>query len=245
MNRFFSPDKNISAGRIIINDRNHVHHIRDVLRLKAGDKAIVFDESGNEYDCVIEKAQDTVSLQIKSRRSPSPKENTVKLTIACAIPKKSNMSDIIDKLTQLGADRIIPLKTKRVIVKLDKHKEVSLHERWKRIVFSASQQSQRNTLAAVDPVTDIKKVISGSADFDLKLIPTLLGRRKSLKETIINAKHKNILVLIGPEGDFSDEEVELAKKNGFIPISLGDLVLRVETAAVAVASFIRLYFSVY
>jgi 16S rRNA (uracil1498-N3)-methyltransferase len=130
-----------------------------------------------------------------------------------------------------------------VVVKLDKHKETLLHSRYKRVALSASKQSQRNVLADIDSITDIKKVIFGSGGFDLKLIPTLPGKRKSLKEAIAYSKYKNILVLIGPEGDFSDEEIELAKKNGFIPVSLGDLVLRVETAAVSVASFIRLYYS--
>lgn len=243
MNRFFSSAKNITSDKIIIDDKMQAHHIRDVLRLKSGNGVIVFDENGNEYDCEIKEVSSSINLLIKNKRLFLPDENKVKLTIACAIPKKSNMSEIIDKLTQLGVDSIIPLKTKRVIVKLDKHKEAILHERWKRIASAASLQSQRNRLPVVEPVTDIKKVLADPANAGLKLIPTLLGDRKTLKDAIVNSKHRDILVLIGPEGDFSDEEVELAKKNGFVPISLGDLVLRVETAAVSVASFIKLYYS--
>jgi 16S rRNA (uracil1498-N3)-methyltransferase len=87
----------------------------------------------------------------------------------------------------------------------------------------------------------LKDVLSESADFDLKLIPTLAAKGKSLKDIFADSKPKNVLVLIGPEGDFTDEEIGLALKAGFIPVTLGDLVLRVETACLAVASFIRLY----
>jgi 16S rRNA (uracil1498-N3)-methyltransferase len=241
MNRFFCLSKNITLNTVIIDDKNQVHHIRDVLRLSGNDKVVVFDEKGNEYECAIEKIQDNVLLKINNIHKPCKGGENIKVAIGCAIPKNSNMADIIDKLTQLGVDRIIPLKTKRVIVKLDKNKEASLHERWKRISLAASQQSQRNSLVNVDYITEINELILNSSDFDLKLIPTLLGKRKSLREAIVNSRHKNILVVIGPEGDFSLEEVELAKKNGFIPVSLGNLVLRVETAAVSVASFIKLY----
>ncbi len=242
MNRFFSTQSNIFQNTITIVDYNQAHHIRDVLRLKPKDKLTIVDKNGNEYDCIIEKIQNTITLQIKNKRLSVNKQNKINLTIACAIPKKSNMSDIVDKLTQLGVDRIIPLKTERVVVKLDKHKESLLHERWKRIALSASQQSQRTTVPAIDVVSDIKKVILGSKDYDLKLIPTLPGKRKFLKDAL-NSKPKNILVLIGPEGDFADEEIDLAKRNGFVAVSLGESVLRVETAAVTVASFIKLYLS--
>lgn len=84
--------------------------------------------------------------------------------------------------------------------------------------------------------------MSDSGSFDLKLIPTLTGERKPCKEILKESKAKNILVIIGPEGDFTSEELDSAKKAGCIPVSLGDLVLRVETAAVAVASFIHLYY---
>ena len=129
-----------------------------------------------------------------------------------------------------------------MIVKLDKHKRLSRQERWKKIALNASLQSQRNTLPILEPIKNIKGLLSDSGSFDLKLIPTLIQERKPLKETLEESKSKNILVIIGPEGDFTSDELGLAKKMGCIPVSLGDLVLRVETAAVAVVSFIRLYY---
>ena len=167
----------------------------------------------------------------------------VKITVACAIPKASKMDDIVDKLTQLGVDRIIPLETEREIIKLDKHKRIFRQARWKKIALNASRQSQRNTLPAIESIKNIKELLSQVDAYDLRLIPTLTGIREAFQEILTKAKAKDILVFIGPEGDFTQEEINLAKRAGFIPVSLGDLVLRVETAAVAVASFIRIYYA--
>ena len=241
MHRFYVPSRDIFSDRINICAKEQVHHIKNVLRLREKDKVTVFDDKGREYMTEIENiSSQGISLRIKDKRCIDTAKN-IKLTIACAIPKKAKMEDIVDKLTQLGVDRIIPLKTERTIVKTDAHKGARLLERWKKIALSAAEQSQRSDIAAVDKVKGMKAVLSQAGDFDLKLIPTLMNERKPLKEIFINARPKNVLVFIGPEGDFTDEEVELAVKCGCIPVTLGDLVLRVDTAAVAVASFIKLY----
>jgi 16S rRNA (uracil1498-N3)-methyltransferase len=241
MHRFYLPDINIAQNKIIINDKDAAHHIKNVLRLKEKDKICIFDGKGNEYDCAIDKIAGKIVLEIKQRRWFSPKNEQSKIAIACAIPKHSKMDDIVDKLTQLGVDRIIPLETERVVVRLDKQKKVLRQKRWEKIVLNASQQSQRKSMPIIDAIKDIKEVLLHSGGYDLKIMPTLIGERQSLKEVLSGAKPKNILALIGPEGDFTEEEVEMAKKVGFIPVTLGNLVLRVETAAIAVASFIRFY----
>jgi len=241
MNRFYSDSGNISGDKIIISDKSQVHHIKDVLRLEVDEKVVVFDDKGREYASVIEELlpKEVVIRVVKENKvALAPK---VRVTVACAIPKKSKMDDIIDKLTQLGVDRIIPLLTERVIVKLDKRKEILRKERWEKIALSSAKQSQRNIMPVVEPVKDIREVLSASEEYDLKLIPTLFGERKSLREVLNKSSARNILFLIGPEGDFSEEEIELAKKAGFLAVSLGDSVLRVETAALCVASFIRIH----
>ncbi|MBU1727106.1 MAG: RNA methyltransferase, partial [Candidatus Omnitrophica bacterium] len=176
-------------------------------------------------------------LGVLRKKSRAPAK--IRLTIACALPKKAKFDDIVDKLTQLGVDGIIPLNTKRVIVKIDKKKEVVRLERWRKIAMSAAKQSQRASVPVVGHLKSIEEVLK-EGDYDLKLIPHLSGKRRSLKEAIEKASPKNILILIGPEGDFTDEEVALAVKYGCVPVSLGELVLRVDTAAIAVASFVRL-----
>ncbi len=238
MQRFFVKSSNVSGDKLIISERDQLHHLKDVLRIKIGEEVAAVDDKGQEYFCKVEGLTDReVLLKITERKAA--KMHKVKLTIACAIPKKSKFDDIVDRLTQLGVDRIIPLETYRVIVRLDKAKKISRQKRWEKIALSASQQSQRNSLPVIDPVKDMRQALTGIEKFDLKLIPHLIGERKHIKNVIAQAK--NILVFIGPEGDFTEEEVDLAAKAGCIPVSLGDTVLRVETAAVAVASFIRLY----
>ncbi|MFH1457904.1 MAG: RsmE family RNA methyltransferase [Candidatus Omnitrophota bacterium] len=240
MRRFFSEIVEVSQGRITLSDKDTVHHIRDVLRLQKNDGLIVFDKTGHEYIGEIEKLSERhIILRVKEKKG-GRLQKTFSLTFACAIPKNSRMDDIIDKLTQLGVDRMIPCKTKHTVVAFDRQKAIARHERWNKIGRSASEQSKRNTVPVIDPVKDFRELICEAKNFDLKLIPTLRGRRVRLKDALRAKPPKNMLVVIGPEGDFSEEEVRLARAAGFIPVSLGERVLRVETAAVAVASYIKL-----
>ncbi len=237
MHSFYLPEK-ITGDTASISDPEQLHHLRDVLRLKKGDEIIIFDSEGSEYLCTIaELNKKQATLNIKTRKTfPSSK---LKLAIACAIPKQSKMDDIIDKLTQLGVSTIIPLMTERVVIKMEGTGETRL-ERWRKIALSAAKQSHRNTLPFISPITSLKEVLALSKDYQLKLVPTLAGERKTLGDVLARIRPASVLVLIGPEGDFTPQEIQEALQAGFIPVSLGDTVLRVETAAVAVASYIRL-----
>ncbi|MCX5694527.1 MAG: RsmE family RNA methyltransferase [Candidatus Omnitrophica bacterium] len=242
MNRFFVEKINPIDKQVILDDPEQLHHFKDVLRIKAGELVAVFDRLGNEYLAqVVEVDPNCAKLTIKEKR---PINNlNIEITVACAIPKKVKMDDIIDKLTQLGVACIIPLQTERVVVKLDKQKKLQRHQRWEKIALSAVKQSQRSKFVVVRPVTDFKELITETKDFDLKLIPTLETERKTLKSIFnqtISSGFKKILILIGPEGDFTPQEISLAKRAGFIPVTLGSQVLRVDTAAIAVVSFIKL-----
>lgn len=239
MNRFYCNSSDAQRDKIIISDSSQLHHLKDVLRFKAGDAAVIFDNKGNEYSVELEKiSEKQAEFRVKEKKSGGNSDQT-RVSIACAIPKKSKIDDIIDKLTQLGADRIVPLITKRVIVKMDKAKELQRQKRWEKIALSASKQSQRNTVPLVDPVTDFGQLIRRSQEFDLKLIPNLRGGRKTLKEVLAGKKPKSVLVLIGPEGDFTPEETADAIKAGFVPITFGDFVFRVETACLYIASVLN------
>jgi 16S rRNA (uracil1498-N3)-methyltransferase len=227
----------ITGQTAVITETEQLHHLRDVLRLRPGDEISLFDSEGNECAgqlAAIDNKKAVVNI-LNCRKAPP---RTHKITFACAIPKKSLMDDIVDKLTQLGADAIIPLETERVIVKLDDNRQDRL-DRWRKIARSAAEQSRRNSLPEIPGILDFNEVLGLAGEADLKLIPTLTGERKSLKEASGAGGYKNILVLIGPEGDFTAEEIEQALKAGFIGVSLGDTVLRSETAAIAVASYFR------
>jgi len=240
MHRFFISSKYISKDRAVISKGSDIHYFTAVLRFKSGDEVLIFDEGGREYSCIVESLSPEVSLQIKAEKENSREKKRFSFVIGCAIPKKGKMDDIVDKLTQLGVDRIIPLITERVIVKLDAKKEDLRLKRWQKIALNAAQQSQRNSIPFIERARSIQEVIPEYGGYDLKIIPTLAEGTRPLKEVVMPSGFKSLILLIGPEGDFTDAEVKLARDKGFVPVTLGDLVLRVETAAIAVASFISL-----
>ncbi len=240
MHRIYCPKEYILTDKVSISDPDQAHYLNAVLRVRNNESLTIFDGEGREYLCeVVNISARSVSLDITEKTTV--KKPDVEFTIACAIPKKSKMDDIIDKLSQLGARRVIPMFTERVNVDWGEQQKEKHLLRWRKIAISAAEQSGRAYLAEISPVQDIKDVLEHCAGYSLKLIPTLPGRKVSLKEALTGQEYKSILVLIGPEGDFTPQEVALAMQSGFVAVSLGDLVLRVETAALAVASYIRLH----
>ncbi len=236
MHRFYID--RIDGKIASISDAGQLHHLKNVLRLKVGNDIIVCDREGNEYSGTI-TAMERKRALIKVADLKSTRRSEMKLTIACAIPKGNSMDDIIDQLIQLGVERIIPMETERVVVKLNEAKKEARLTRWRKIAQNAAGQSQRKSIPIIEAVNGVIDVINRSQGFDLKLIPHLEGERKPLKDVLAKSGGKSIIVLIGPEGDFTPVEVGLALKVGFIPVSLGNTVLRVATAAVAVASYIK------
>jgi len=236
MHRFFID--HIQGEEVSLTDTEQLHHLKDVLRLKVNDEVSISDGEGNDYAGVI-TGIDKRQVEIKVKQVRSANKTSIKLTVACAIPKGSRMDEVIDYLTQLGVERIIPMRTERTVVKLDSAKTEARLKRWQKIAQSAAQQSQRSRIPVIEAVTRFEDVILNSQDYDLKLIPNLSGERKPIREVVAETRPKDVIVLIGPEGDFTEEEVTLALSQGFIAVSLGDTVLRVATAAIAVAGYIR------
>lgn len=239
MHRFYCYAKDIAGGEIVLTDRGQIHHIRDVIRLSEGEESIGFDEKGCEYRCRIASiADERIVFTILERRTRDASKS-VFIAVACAIPKHSKIDDCIDKLTQLGVDRIIPLMTERVIVRMNRDKMSERRARWKAIALAAAKQCQRNVVPIVDPVTEVKDLIESSKEFDGRFIPTLPGDRRDLKDVIRGRQFRKVLILIGPEGDFTPGETQAALSAGFVPVSFGDFVFRVETAAVFAASVLH------
>ncbi|MBU1998708.1 MAG: RsmE family RNA methyltransferase [Candidatus Omnitrophota bacterium] len=238
---FYCLNKNIVQDKISITDIGQLHHIKNVLRIKANELVTIFDEKGNRYEVFLQEAfKDYVNFRIVNIEIVQ-QASLPRLTLACAIPKKTTMDDIVSKLTQLGVDSIIPMQTKRVVIKLDNAKKLAKLKRWEKIAYSSSQQSQRRIPPVISSIQSIEEVTANAGNFDLRIMPVLTGNRKNLKDLFVSGNPINVIVLIGPEGDFTLDEICLAQKNGFIAVNLGANVLRVETAACAVASFIRLY----
>jgi 16S rRNA (uracil1498-N3)-methyltransferase len=238
MKRIFIAQPHTDGGGIVIDDPRQVHYLSHVLRVKTQDALTVFDRAGTEYDCLVrEVSKEWLRLSVTASRTPC-ETGMPRVTIACALPKQTKFDDIVDKLTQLGVSRIIPMRTRRVIVKVDAAKERLRQQRWEKIAVAACEQSKRASLPLIDPVTDFNAVVNTAGSFSCALIPWLEGERIALAKAV-PAHCRDILVLIGPEGDFTPEEAASAMRAGCRAVSLGESVLRVDTAAIAVMSFLR------
>ncbi len=240
--RFFVPQNQIYRSTINISGGD-VDHIRRVLRLKVGDEIDVLDGTGRVYATEIKaiRADKVICEAISSRGAKS--EPTIKVILMQSIPREAKMDIIIQKCTELGADKIIPVITERTIIKLDDQKKATRLSRWQRIAKEAAEQSARGIIPKIDEIKTFDEALQLSQNFDLCLIPWEMEEKTTLKEILgQNKEAKSILIAIGPEGGFSKAEVELAVKAGFKPVSLGKRILRTETAGIAVLAMINYEF---
>ncbi len=235
MHRIFAKQKDIFST-FQVDDEREIHHCLNVLRLKEKDKILAFDGRGHEILGSIQRI-DKDAIIIKPETAINRNEvRRFSISLACALPKKAKFDFIIEKATELGAQMIIPLITERTEVRLAKERQPAKLKHWLNIAVSAAQQSKRSTVPEISQVKTFKEVLKSLADFDLALLPCLSGERKPLKEILAGKKPQRIIVFIGPEGDFSPQEVLLALKNGAQLVTLGKTVLRVDTAAIFVIS---------
>lgn len=238
MQRFYSAST-VSGDKLSISDPDQVHHIRDVLRMKTGERLAIFNGTGMEYMAEIANIGSN-SVQVKVVAVNRIEDVKGKLAIACALPKLGRMDEVVDVLTQIGVDIIIPMVTERTIVRLDEAGKEARLVRWRKIATAAAMQSHRINIPEVMPVSSFNDVIKRSSQYELRLIATLCAGTVPIHDTINMAREGHILALIGPEGDFTSHEVKIALDAGFIPVSLGRNVLRVATAAMATAAYIVL-----
>ncbi|MBL8013681.1 MAG: 16S rRNA (uracil(1498)-N(3))-methyltransferase, partial [Candidatus Omnitrophica bacterium] len=232
-NSDFSPQK------IKIQNPGEIHHLKNVLRMVKGDHLELFNGQGDEVTGMVESISAMEVIVRITERHPT-KINALSVVLACAVPKKAKFEMIVEKCTELGVDEIIPIRTARteVIWKEEKGQRKSL--RYQTIAVNASKQSARTTVPVVQEQKAFADVVAGLDEKTLGLIPCLSGNRKLLKDVCIGIKpFSRILILIGPEGDFTPQELETALKKGFVPVSLGETTLKVDTAAIASVAFIR------
>jgi 16S rRNA (uracil1498-N3)-methyltransferase len=234
MQRFFIQNKAFEGGVVKItgSDFNHISHS---LRMQIGDQLVINNEDGMEYLAEIQEIsnQEVVVRIIKGKKNEN--EPQLKVTLAQAIPKKNNMDLIIQKCTEIGVSRIIPINTRRTIVKLDDRKFQKRRERWQRIAEEAAKQSRRGKVPTIDYLTDLDKMAQEIEAHDLVLIPweeeQTTGLRKIWSQiNIISKEINSVLIIIGPEGGFAAGEVEFVEKHGGRAVTLGPRILRTETA---------------
>jgi 16S rRNA (uracil1498-N3)-methyltransferase len=235
MHRFYLPPEACQGGELVLKE-GEAHHAAKVLRVQRGETVMVLDGAGRVFACTVREASRTaVILAIKSQESTPPPP--CQITLLQAVPKGKLMEAIIQKATELGAHRVVPLLTQRVAVQLGSREAASKQEKWQQTAIEAIKQSGSAWLPRVETPLTPKDFLARHESFELPLVA-------SLQEDSRHARHYfnqfaqeqgrapgSLGVWVGPEGDFTPEEMEAIKKSGAHPITLGRLVLRCETAA--------------
>jgi len=236
MNRFFVNKENILGGEIIINDREDIHHITKVLRLKKGELCDISDSETWEYRteiiCFSEK-EIRAKILDKQKFSSEPK---LKITLFQGIPKQGKMESIIQKSVELGVYSVVPVFTVRTVVSRNENFAKKI-DRWQKVSGEAVKQCRRGIIPKVEKEMSFSDMINifNDKNFDMVLFPYENEETHSIKTALRNLKEKPqaLAVIIGPEGGFSDEEAQALTMAGACSVSLGKTTLRTETAAAA------------
>ena len=239
MQRFFVEPHQIDEGTHQIHILgSDVNHISNVLRMKQGEELWISDGGKKEYRCTIEEfSPDEVLLHIIYAQEPDY-ELQSRIYLFQGLPKADKMELIIQKAVELGAYEVIPVETKRCVVKLDGKKAAKKVERWKQIAESAAKQSKRMLIPNVHEVLTFKEALKYAEAMDIRLIPYELAKgMQETKEILADIQPgQSVGIFIGPEGGFEEKEVETAISEGAKPITLGKRILRTETAGLAILS---------
>lgn len=237
MHHFFVEPTQIGTDTIVITGSD-VNHIKNVLRMKLEEQVCIYDGAYHEYLCTIrEFGAEEIFLNILEKTEQTS-ELSSKLYLFQGLPKGDKMELIIQKAVELGVYEIIPVSTKRAVVKLDEKKKESKRKRWQAIAESAAKQSGRGMIPQIAPVMTLKEAFAYAEGFDKNLIPYELEKgMDQTKETLSSLKSgMSIGIFIGPEGGFDEVEIEQAVERNIQPISLGKRILRTETAGLCILS---------
>jgi 16S rRNA (uracil1498-N3)-methyltransferase len=248
--RLFLPPEKLKSKKILITGEQ-ARYLSLVMRSRPGDRLLLFDGLGFKYECTIISVHKKEVLAELIKKSPHSVESPVSITLVQGLPKADKMDLIVQKTTELGVTKIIPVITERSQVR---HTDKT--ERWKKIAQSASQQSGRDKVPEIgDPVTfkdflevyitplakgyieDIKGI---KLDSRIHMIFSEDRKSSNLKQALSGLRSMtDIMIVIGPEGGFTNEEVDAASERGFVPVSLGPRILRTETAPLAAVSIVQ------
>ncbi|HEV7905666.1 MAG TPA: RsmE family RNA methyltransferase [Pyrinomonadaceae bacterium] len=263
--RFYAPPEAFAPdGASVALTREETLHLRNVLRLRAGEEAFVFDGEGREYACVVggdtaaagrgRAAAETATLEVRGRVEPERAESPLDLTLAVALLKGDKFDLVVQKATELGACRIVPVETKRADVRLQREGREATERvaRWRRLALEAAKQSGRARLPEVcapvafqtliEAETEAAQAAGEGADEGAarRLFFTERGGR-GLVETFAGwpARPVKLTALVGSEGGWDDAEIALAVAAGWHAVTFGGRTLRAETAAIVVAGLLQ------
>ena len=238
MHRFYIPPENWNPEELILPE-SESHHCLNVLRLDAGSRVTVFNGKGYEITTtIVEANKGAVKLNSSAPQKTPPLR--AHITLCQAVPKGKNMELIIEKATELGVAEVYPLLSERTVIRLDPEEREKKREKWQRVAIEACKQSGQNWLPTIHcPQPTESFCASGFPDCQLPLVASLQPGSRRLKEilTAYQSEHQesmpdSALILIGPEGDYTPAEINMAQNAGCLPMTLGPIVLRTETAAI-------------
>lgn len=239
MHKFFVPIDNFYNEKVII-EGDDVKHIYKVLRLEEGQEILINDLHGKEYKCkLIDVNKKEVTANIIEEVSIS-KESPIEISLFQGLPKSAKMDLIVQKNTELGVSHITPIITKRVIVKTEL-KEYKKLDRWNRIALEACKQCKRSLIPTIEEPLEFDNLLAKLNEFDLVLVPYENAENHGIKYVMNNIDIKcvrSVAIIIGPEGGFEEDEIELLRENGSYVITLGPRILRTETAGFTAVSLI-------
>lgn len=238
MPQFFIKQTNISGKNIEICQKSDIKHITEVLRCKIGDEILFIDDQEILYQAnILEFSKDYLKAQIISKEKSIRTLNT-DITLIQSIIKSSAQDFVIQKSTELGVKAILPIVSKYTVVKFNNEKDKGKKvEKWQKIAFESCKQCERSKAPEVLPIKTLPEAIA--MDFDIKIACVERTAETSLKDFLRKIKYlptQKIAIFIGPEGGWNDLEIELFGKNNIAKVSLGNLILRAETASIAALS---------
>lgn len=240
MYQFFVKPQQIQEKQIVITGSD-VNHIKNVLRMKPGEELAVSNGvDGREYRCgIVELGEDEVRCELRFVKEDGL-ELPAKVYLFQGLPKADKMELIIQKAVELGVYEIIPMMTKRAVVRLDEKKARAKTVRWQGIAEAAAKQSKRRIVPRVAEVMHFQEALSYASSMECRLIPYELAAGMERTRQLIAGIEANqsVAVFIGPEGGFEEAEIEAAKASGVCPVTLGKRILRTETAGLTVMAWI-------
>ncbi len=233
MTRIFLPPEQLASKQITITGEQS-RYLSLVLRAKPGEQLTIFDGTGRRYICRMNSVHKKEVIAEKIREETYSAESPVSIILAQGIPKGDKMDLIVQKSTELGVKKIIPIITEHSQVRA-----TGKTERWRKIALAASQQSGREKVPDMAEPVDFKEFIEGRTA-DHKIIFSAEEKKQNLSKTLNSFQSvKEITLLIGPEGGFSKDETRAAIQKGFASVSLGPRILRTETAPITAISIVQ------
>jgi 16S rRNA (uracil1498-N3)-methyltransferase len=238
MHRFYVAPEEWNPGSLALTGPE-AHHARDVLRMRVGEKLVVFNGRGREITGeIVDLRGNEIGLRKLHEAETPPLE--CHIVLGQAIPKGKNMELIVQKAVEIGAAEIVPIISNRTIVQVDSESAAQKQPKWQQIAIEAAKQCGQNWLPYVHMPRKLSELFSAAAteSFDLRLIGSLQSDAQHLKKILADYSNehqrrpRSVLMLVGPEGDFTPAELAFARRHGCQPITLGPIILRVETAAI-------------